>query len=56
MGTLISVLTKTMLTTFLTEKVVMRLMLELAKYLAGRSSNTLDNSLVEILTDAYNSK
>jgi len=29
-------------------------MLELAKYLADKSTNTLDNNLVKILEEAYN--
>lgn len=53
---MISILAKTMITTFLTEKVVIKVMLELAQYLAKKSTNTLDNSLVKILEDAYNKK
>ena len=56
MGTIVATLAKSLLATFLTEKVIIKLMLELAKYLAERSSNTLDNSLVKILEDAYNKK
>lgn len=56
MGTVIAALAKTMIASFLTEKVIMKIMLELAKYLADRSSNTLDNSLVKILEEAYNKK
>jgi hypothetical protein len=56
MGTVVAALAKSMIATFLTEKVIIKLMLELAKYLADKSSNTLDNSLVKILEDAYNKK
>ena len=56
MGTIVAALTKTVIASFLTEKVIMKIMLELAKYLADKSSNTLDNSLVKILEDAYNKK
>ena len=56
MSGIMTAIAKTMLTTFLTEKVVIRVMLELAKYLSKRSSNILDDNLVKILTDAYNKK
>ena len=56
MGTIVAAIAKSMLATFLTEKVIIKVMMELAKYLANKSSNTLDNSLVKILEDAYNKK
>lgn len=55
-GTVLAAIAKSMIATFLTEKVIIKLMLELAVYLANKSSNTLDNSLVKILQDAYNRK
>ncbi len=56
MGSILAAIAKSMIATFLTEKVVIKIMLELAKHLAEKSSNTLDNSLVKILQDAYNKK
>jgi hypothetical protein len=56
MGSILAGITKSLIATFLTEKVIIKLMLELAIYLANKSSNTLDNKLVKILEDAYNRK
>ena len=56
MGTMLAAIAKSLIATFLTEKVIIKLMLELALYLAGKSSNSLDDKLVKILEDAYNKK
>ena len=56
MGTVLAAIAKSLIATFLTEKVIIKLMLELALYLAGKSSNALDDKLVKILEDAYNKK
>ena len=56
MGTLVAAIAKSLLATFLTEKVIIKVMIELARYLSSRSSNTLDNSLVKILEEAYSNK
>lgn len=53
---MIAGIAKVLLTTFLTEKVVISLMLKMAEYLAARSSNSLDNDVVKILQDAYDKK
>jgi hypothetical protein len=53
---MIAGIAKVLLTTFLTEKVVISLMLKMAEYLAAKSSNSLDNEIVKILQDAYDKK
>ena len=56
MPTIFAILLKSCLTTFLTEKVVMCLVLKIAQKLAKRTTNTLDDDAVAILQKAYDSK
>lgn len=56
MPTIIAVILKGFLTTFLTEKVVMCLVLKIAQKLAKRTTNTLDDDAVRIFQTAYDNK
>ena len=47
---------KMCLTTFLTERVVMCLMLKVVTHLAKRTTNTLDDEAVKIFQAAYDKK
>lgn len=47
---------KTIVTTFLTEKVVISLVLKIVAHLAKRTSNELDDEAVRIFQSAYDNK
>tara|TARA_Y100001963_G_scaffold158883_1_gene260196 strand:+ start:1903 stop:2085 length:183 start_codon:yes stop_codon:yes gene_type:complete len=52
----ISATLKTIVTAFFTEKVIMFTALEILKYLASKSSNTVDDKLVAKLESAIEKK
>ena len=56
MSSVIAAIAKGLIATFLTEKVIMKLVLSLCKYLAGKSTNTLDDDAVAILQKAYDER
>ena len=56
MSTIIAGILKMCLTTFLTERVVMCLLLKIVTHLAKRTTNTLDDAAVKIFQAAYDKK
>ena len=56
MGIILIGIGKFCLTTFLTEKIIIGVILDVAKWAAKRSSNTIDDEIVKKLQDAFNHK
>lgn len=56
MPTIIVGILRMCLTTFLTEKVVIKLILKIVTHLAKKTSNTLDDEAVKIFQAAYDKK